>query len=83
MTIIRYVMQPKFNGQGVNRLEDSTRSCKLEYESDKHWMPERRQNDLKQLYAVACKRYMFQNDEMGMSKSSKSMAWKDLMAHAL
>ena len=59
-------MEPKFNGQGVNRLEDSTRSCKLEYESDKHWMPERRQNDLKQLYAVARKRYMFSNDEMGM-----------------
>ena len=66
MTIIWYVMQPKFKSQGIDRLEDSTRSCKLEYESDKHWMPERRQDDLKQLYTVARKRYMFENDEMGM-----------------
>lgn len=67
-------MRLERNGKGIDRLQESTSTQKLVYEKDKPDRPEFRQRLLQQLFDVARKRLMYEQDEMSKSTRS-SVVW--------
>lgn len=68
MTIMRWMMRPEVNpagSEGIDRLEESTKSVKLKHDKDTPVKTERRRRLLEQLYSVARMRLDYEQGGRG------------------